>query len=428
MTFVEWVAELAAHGGVRRVFGSPLPGLVTHVVTDDDAACRLADASGRLDGVGLAHLGSGRLYVTGGSGALTTAGGNDLSAAARVLERAVGAAAAPRPKTTRVDLDIDWDGPAPKQPPRVEYGPIDLVDQATTSRIIRASRPVVLAGPGALRCGARVGIPELAQRRSLGVLNTWGAKGLLDRASPHHFATVGLQERDYVLGGLAEADLIITVGLDPHETVPPIDLAPVVEIDPNAVLPLAEDLPPRSAPLRRPPLFDALAAPAQRGWTDPSVPLMPSRVTHHYGEALGPDGLIVADPGTAGFYVARTFPTSAPGAAIVPGQTGTAGFAVAAALVAGLADVSRPRLAVVDGPLDELSVALLELARQWEVPVPVEEWWPDGEPIAPDAHRARLAESIHSGHGPVPLGYASSQLAAFEAVAGRVTAWTEDRT
>ena len=52
-----------------------------------------------------------------------------------------------------------------------------------------AERPVVLAGPGVAREWAVAGLHRFADRASVGVLNTWGAKGVFDWRSPHHLAT-----------------------------------------------------------------------------------------------------------------------------------------------------------------------------------------------------------------------------------------------
>ena len=68
---------------------------------------------------------------------------------------------------------------------------------------------MVLAGPGVVLHHAVDGLRAFAERASVGVLNTWGAKGVFDWRSPHHLATAGLQAWDFERGGLADADLII---------------------------------------------------------------------------------------------------------------------------------------------------------------------------------------------------------------------------
>ena len=120
-----------------------------------------------------------------------------------------------------------------------------------------ASTVVLLAGPGIVRHEAVAGLHDLAVSAGIGVLNTWGAKGVFDWRSRHHLATIGLQADDFVLSGLQEADLIIATGLDPHES-PDARwrLAPACTVPPAGLAPLAE----RCGPSRR----TSLAMPALR--------------------------------------------------------------------------------------------------------------------------------------------------------------------
>ena len=74
------------------------------------------------------------------------------------------------------------------------------------------------------------------------------------------------------------------------------------------------------------------------------------------------EGLVAADPGPAGLWIARAFPTLVPGSVIVPAAR-QPGFAAAAALVAALDD--RPAIAVTTDPVDPLTEAVL---RRWPGP------------------------------------------------------------
>ncbi len=88
---------------------------------------------------------------------------------------------------------------APPRPPvvdrRVE------VDDAWVEALDAARSIAVLTGPGVVRAGAVPGLHAVAAAGSLGVLNTWGAKGVFDWRSRHHLATAGLQSRDFELAG-----------------------------------------------------------------------------------------------------------------------------------------------------------------------------------------------------------------------------------
>ena len=143
------------------------------------------------------------------------------------------------------------------------------VDAAWSTAIDRAERPVVLAGPGVvLRRAPSTACGRCAERASLGVLNTWGAKGVFDWRSPHHLATAGLQAWDFERGGLADADLIIATG--PRRARgrwPSGELAPVVDVLPSSLASLAErDRSRAQREIAVPPLRADLAAITQAGW------------------------------------------------------------------------------------------------------------------------------------------------------------------
>jgi len=286
-----------------------------------------------------------------------------------------------------------------------------------------ATRPVVLAGPGVVRESAVPGLHALAAAGSLGVLNTWGAKGIFDWRSRHHLATAGLQARDFELGGLAEADLIIATGLDEQEAAAPWRLAPVVEVSPCSLGPLAERWGRPPTDIEVPRLRAGLAGVTQAGWATTGAPLAPTKVTQHYGQQLGGGGLVVADPGTAGFWVARTLATTGIGGVIVPAAPDARGFALASAIVSGRFDPTRPVLAVLDG-LDDQAERLLEVAASLSLRVAVEVWRDDAAPLDADGHRDRLAALLADG-GIASVATDPSQLDEMIDVAGPVVAWRQ---
>jgi thiamine pyrophosphate-dependent acetolactate synthase large subunit-like protein len=308
--------------------------------------------------------------------------------------------------------------PDPPSPPERWVTPPAEVVEALRA----AERPAVLAGPGVVLDGAVPGLHALAAAGSLGVLNTWGAKGVFDWRSRHHLATVGLQDLDFARGGLADADLIVATGVEPREAQADWRLAPVVEVAPGMLGPLAEAWGRPRGAIAVPPLRAELARVTQAGWAVEAGPLPPTRVTRHYGEVLGATGVVAADPGVAGYWVARTFPTSGPGGAQVPADPAATGFAVACVIVAGLFDRARPVLAVVD-ELGEVHERLLEVAGRLGIAVPVEVWSPDGDALDASTHRRRL-ERLVAGGGWSSLATDPRQLDEMVAVAGPIVAWT----
>ena len=304
-------------------------------------------------------------------------------------------------------------------------------DEAVVAALRGADRPVVLAGPGVVADGAVPGLHALAAAASLGVLNTWGAKGVFDWRSRHHLATAGLQERDFALAGLGDADLIVATGVDPDEAPLALwhDLAPVVEVPPGALDPAAGPCgrPPAEIPM--PPLRTELARVTQEGWAATTTPLAPSLVTRHYGQVFGGGGLVAADPGVPGYWVGRTFATTDLGGVHVPATTaGTSGFAAACAVVARLRAPNRPVLAVVDGSGpgagDDMTAAVLRAASGLGVAVPVAVWDPGGRPLSADEHLALLQAAVVAEE-PAPIVVATdpTQLHRMVDVAGEVVAW-----
>ena len=299
------------------------------------------------------------------------------------------------------------------EPPAVATGwtePDDeVVERLRTARVL-----LVLAGPGVVHEGAIAGLHAFAVAGDVGVLNTWGAKGVFDWRSRHHLATVGLQARDAELAGVGECDLLVCTGLDDLEADPAIwRTGPCVDVPPSMLAPLAEAWRRPRGELTMPPLRERLAAATQAGWAATGAPLAPSQATRGYGEVVSAGGTVAADPGVAGFWVARTLGTTRPRAVHVPAEADAAGFAVACANAARRRWPDRPALAVVDE---------LPPGTELEPGVAVEVWADDGDRLDAGAHAERLRSLLVSG-GVARLATDPDQLAAMVDAAGAVTAW-----
>jgi hypothetical protein len=179
----------------------------------------------------------------------------------------------------------------------------------------------ILAGPGVVRDGCVAGLQTFAARVGCGVVNTWGAKGVFRWDDPRHFGTAGLQARDFELAGLGDVDVLVTTGLDPAEVTarPWAGRADVIEVAPADLA--ADDLRLPPGTLERPALYTALAAVVGPMYEQPGSP--PARAAA-LAAALPTGGLVVAEPGLVGFWIARTFPTSVPGSVVVPAVGGAA--------------------------------------------------------------------------------------------------------
>jgi hypothetical protein len=291
----------------------------------------------------------------------------------------------------------------------------------------RRGRVRVLVGPGVLEAGALDALRAFAAAGDLGVANTWGAKGVFAWDSPHHLGTCGLQARDFELLGFAEADVIVGIGLDEDESPSSrVALAPLVELDPADLSDAVGRVVAAGAPLPND-LYPRLAAVAQPGFVDEKVPLHPARAVADLGAVLPPGGFLSADPGVAGLWVARTFPTPAltPGAprrVVVPARR-EPGAAVRRAI--DQARSGRPSVAVTTAPLDETAEAMFEAVAAERIPLVVTVWGADPAGIdRVDEHREHVAATLAAVQPtvidvPVCLDDTRQLLA----VAGEVVAW-----
>lgn len=386
--------------GVVRVVGSPLPGLDHLPVDDPDLAVLLADADGRLGDVdgggrlGAALLAGGILHLSsrpGGQAPLQTVG--SVEELLDVLVDPPGRGV-PGTSAIHVDLALDEPVPAPVQAgARPERAPVITLDPSLGSL-----RLLVLAGPGVVRGRARDGLRSFTRTAGAPVLATWGARGLERWDSPYSAGVGGVQLADLDLGGLGDADVVVTSGLDPDE-VPPsaLDGLVVQDVAPAQLGALCQRW---TGPAPDPPagIADVRAALADLlgpMYEDGSAPLSPARAALHLSGALPERGVVVADPGPAGFWVARAFPSSIPGSSVVP-ATREEGFAAAAALLAALEE--RPAVAVTDeeglGPVTD---ALVELAGTLGLRLALQVWSAEGPVLTAEEHVALTLASLDGG-------------------------------
>ena len=234
-------------------------------------------------------------------------------------------------------------------------------------------RTALLAGPDVLRHPAGVrGVREFAAAANVPVANTWGAKGVLNWDSPHHMGTCGLQADDFELLGFADYELIVATGIDPLESPEErFGLAPVVHVEPGALATLVGVVPRLNDTIPMNDLHGRIAAVAQPGYVDDSCPRHPARAVIDLKQAIGSDAIVFGQPGPAGLWLARTFPTDRPGSICVPSVPKT-GIAAALALAATLQGMDA--VAVTTDPVDEATRAVLDAAPD---AIRIEAWGED---------------------------------------------------
>jgi hypothetical protein len=424
-TIGQLLTRVLGRVGVHDIYGPLLPGMVVTSIDDTRVAEVLSSVHWAVHGTTAAtHLGDGLLRISGSSafGADAEFVISDVSDLVALASSLPGSLDGPG---FDVRLRVDPQTPVFDTIPLVDPGETwREPDPTVVESVDKAANVVVLAGPGVVRRRVVDGLHALAATGRLGVLNSWGAKGVFPWQSRHHWATVGLQENDFEYCGLERVGLILAVGIDERETPRRFWAGwPHLVVRPDALGPLAESWNPNPGSLNPPALRARLAAVTQAGWSSSAAPMFPTRVTRNYGQALGGGGLLAADAGAVGYWVARTFATSQLGEVLVPPNV-VSGWAVGCVTVARLANPLRPALAVVDGPLDDVSRAVIETAARLGVAIGVEAWCAEGDELWPDAHLERLSALINAGVGGVAtLSTNDSQIEDMIAAAGQIVAW-----
>jgi thiamine pyrophosphate-dependent acetolactate synthase large subunit-like protein len=237
------------------------------------------------------------------------------------------------------------------------------------------ARIVVLAGPAAM--AEAEALHSLAVHLGAPVANTWGAKGIYPWDDPHHMGTCGLQRDDFALLGFTDFDLVVAVGTDAAESpreryalTETIELA----VDREGFDRIRATTAKRTFTHEPNALYTRIAAIAQPGYGDESVPRHPARAVMDLKQSLGPETCVTAQPGEVGLWVARTFPTDRMGSVVVPAHD-RPGIGAAVGLVSAVGGTET--VTVVQGPPDAATGTVVELARAHDLPLRLEVWEDD---------------------------------------------------
>ncbi len=409
MNTAEVLAARLRELGVRRIWGDSLGDLEHFAVGDPDLAVMLADADGRIgevDGgsrLGAALIAGPILHLSsrpGGAAPMQVAGSVE-----ELLDLLVEPVGLSVPDTNAIHLDLDLTaevGDGLSATAAAERQPVITLDPAMAELSL-----VAIVGPGVVRAGAVSALDAFAHTSGAGVFNSWGAKGVQRWDSPWHFGTIGPQVDDLGACELDRFDVVVTSGLDDQELPQGIPHPVVQDVAPAQLGALTHRWDSRNPEPTRPGFYDAAAAVVSPLYEDEPPPgggaLSGARAALHLSGALPDGAMAVADPGPAGFWIARAFPTSIPNSVCVP-ATGAAGFAAAAALVCAIE--GRPCLAVTSpGLTDEaLTAELVSLADHLGHPISMQLWDPDATRPGNAADHVDLCLSqVGGAKGSVPV-------------------------
>jgi acetolactate synthase-1/2/3 large subunit len=311
-----------------------------------------------------------------------------------VVRKAFKIAETEKPGPTHIELPEDVAGSAapdvgPLRRTPVEYPrPAQDAIRRAAELVATAQRPMMLAGNGVIRRRAAPELREFAAKVGIPVANTFMSKGVLGYTNPLARLTVGLQNRDYELCGLAEADVVISVGYDMVEFAPRLwnsdHLKRIVHVDAlpaevdahylpeveivseigEALRVLASACEQREPPPDTSPLKGRVLAELVSHSQDQSVPMKPQRILNDMRRVLAGEDLLISDVGAHKLWIARLFTAEEPNSVIISNGFATMGIGVPGGIAAKLAQPDR-RVVVATGDGGFLmNVQELETARR----------------------------------------------------------------
>jgi acetolactate synthase-1/2/3 large subunit len=324
------------------------------------------------------------------------------TAAPEMVRKAFKQAQTERPGATFIVLpedvaerETDAD-PLPVNVPRDPFPSDDQVQRA--ARVLSAAHhPVVLAGAGVARDGARDALIRFSERLNLPVATTFLGKGVFPDDHPNALGTIGFMVKDYANFGFDRADVVVAVGYDlveyapsrwnPHRDKRIIHVhRTIAEVDANYALAVGlqssigealDEIADASAihPDRGdPPGRGLVGEELERGAADDAFPLAPARIVRDVREVLDRRDIVLCDTGAAKMWMARLYPTYEPNTCLISNGLATMAFSIPGAIAAKLVHPDRSVMAVTGDGAFLMSVAELETAVREGLSIVVLVW------------------------------------------------------
>ena len=271
--------------------------------------------------------------------------------------------------------------------------------EEAAGHLLKALRPVIVAGGGANHSQARGGIMALSEQLGAPVVTTISGQGIMPDDHPLALGVLGDNGfHAYANQAVEESDLLLYIGCkrgsvstirwtlpayQPARRIIQIDLDPVqlsnnfpntldIAGDARLVLKDLVDLLRMEGPERAPsPWVDGLNRMRRAFWEDSkaaleseAVPIKPQRIIHALNQRLSSEAIVIADAGTPTPYITRFLKLQGDSRFLIPRSFGGLGYAVPAAVGAFFA---RPEARVValfgDGSLGMCAGELETLVR-----------------------------------------------------------------
>jgi acetolactate synthase-1/2/3 large subunit len=320
-----------------------------------------------------------------------------------VVRKAFMVAEAQKPGATHLELPEDvmaapLDAAPLKHRAPVQPEPAARELERAAELVCGASHPVVIAGNGVLRNGAAAALREFAHATGIGVAETFMGKGAIDFEDPLALGTIGVDDRDYELAGIEDADVVIAVGYDLVEQAPehwnPRRDKTIVVLDTVAAEIDAHFTPavelvgsighvlhrlaracggPREQPASSR-LKDLVARRLESARDDDRFPMQPPRALWELRGALARDDVLVSDVGLHKLWIGRMFGAHEPGTVIIANGLAGMGFALPCAIAAQLVRPERRVVAVCGDGGFLMNVQELETAVRLRTPIVCVVW------------------------------------------------------
>ncbi|WP_439814231.1 acetolactate synthase large subunit [Zavarzinia sp. CC-PAN008] len=266
-----------------------------------------------------------------------------------------------------------------------------------------AKRPIIIAGNGAIRRRATKQLRLLCEATGIGVLNTFMAKGAVGRDADYCLFTVGLQQKDYAVHAIDEADLVITVGYDLVEYAPrlwnptrskqviDIDFLPAeIDADYHPEVEVVGDIAYSLRMLRA--RFEKQGVPdydfsGQRKWRnrmiedmaahkddDTEGAIRPQKVLWDIREVLGPWDILLSGVGAHKMWTARYYPADRPNTCLIPNGFCSMGLPLPGAIAAHLVHPDRKIMGLAGDGDFMMNVQEMETARRLNADITMVVW------------------------------------------------------